>query len=195
MSRRVTVKDLREEARNRLKECRGGKQMSKMNKTQLLQFLECIDDIELAREYREQEAARLAKRSKRVDDEVTINPGRKRRKAAAPRPPNASEAAAGAAAARARAGQTGAGHMPYRQFVQQNLPKYRARGMSNQDAMRAVAQEWRAHKQKGGGKVSDIANTIATGTAIAGAVQPELAPILEPAAAIAKGVGWVADLF
>ena len=42
--------------------------------------------------------------------------------------------------------------------------------------------------------MSDIANTIATGTAIAGAVQPELAPILEPAAAIAKGVGWVADL-
>ena len=48
MSRRVTVKDLREEARNRLKDCRGGRQLSKMNKTQLLEFLECIDDIELA---------------------------------------------------------------------------------------------------------------------------------------------------
>ena len=43
--------------------------------------------------------------------------------------------------------------------------------------------------------MSDIANTIAAGTALAGAVQPELAPILEPAAAVAKGVGWVADLF
>ena len=56
------MKDLREEARNRLKDCRGGRQLSKMNKTQLLQFLECIDDIELAREYRAQEAARIAKR-------------------------------------------------------------------------------------------------------------------------------------
>ena len=27
------------------------------------------------------------------------------------------------------------------------------------------------------------------------AVQPELAPILEPAAAVAKGVGWAAKLF
>ena len=56
------MKDLREEARNRLKDCRGGRQLSKMNKTQLLQFLECIDDIELAREYRAQEAERLSKR-------------------------------------------------------------------------------------------------------------------------------------
>eukprot|EP01043_Picozoa_sp_COSAG02_P125801 COSAG02_NODE_62994_length_264_cov_0.878788_1_plen_61_part_10 len=37
-----------------LKDCRGGRQLSKMNKTQLLEFLECIDDIELAQEYRAQ---------------------------------------------------------------------------------------------------------------------------------------------
>ena len=40
-----------------------------------------------------------------------------------------------------------------------------------------------------------IANKVAAGTALAGAVQPELAPILEPAAAVAKGVGWAAKLF
>ena len=203
MSRRVTVKDLREEARNRLKDCRGGRQLSKMNKTQLLQFLECIDDIELAREYRAQEAERIAKRQTKrkprrkqpganrtepedfypvamqdelEGDEVEISSRKppRRKKAAQP---------------------TGGGHVTYRQFVQQNLPKHRARGHSNQDAMRAVAQEWRAHKQRGGGKVSDIANTIAAGTAVAGAVQPELAAILEPVADVAKGVGWAADLF
>jgi hypothetical protein len=64
--------------------------------------------------------------------------------------------------------------------------------------MREVAKKWRSHKQKGGGLADDIANTadtVAAGTAIAGAVQPELAPFLEPAAAIAKGVGWAAKLF
>ncbi len=203
MSRRVTVKDLREEARGRLRDCRDGRQLSKMNKTQLLDFLECIDDIELAREYRAQEAARVAKRqAKRPprrkqpganrpepedfypvvsmdeldDDELEISSRKRPRRKKAAEP-------------------TGGGHVTYRQFVQQNLPKHRAKGHSNQDAMRAVAKEWRAHKQRGGGRVSDIANTIATGTALAGAVQPEFAPILEPAAAVAKGVGWIADLF
>jgi hypothetical protein len=174
-----------------------------MNKTQLLQFLECIDDIELAREYRAQEAERIAKRQTKrkprrkqpganrtepddfyptvsqdelEGDEVEISSRKPPRRKKATEP-------------------TGGGHVTYRQFVQQNLPKHRARGHSNQDAMRAVAQEWRTHKQRGGGKVSDIANTIAAGTAVAGAVQPELAAILEPVAAVAKGVGWAADLF
>ena len=83
-------------------------------------------------------------------------------------------------------------------YQQKHLPEARASGLSNTDAMREVAKKWRAHKQKGGGLADDIAttaDTVAAGTAIAGAVQPELAPILEPAAAIAKGVGWAAKLF
>ena len=203
MSRRVTVKDLREEARNRLKDCRGGRQLSKMNKTQLLQFLECIDDIELAQEYRAQEAERLTKRQ-------TKRKGRRKQPGANRTEPedfypvamqdelegDEVEISSRKPPRRKKAAQpTGGGHTTYRQFVQQNLPKHRAKGHSNQDAMRAVAQEWRAHKQKGGNAVSDAANAIAAGTAIGGLVQPELAPILEPAAAVAKGVGWVADLF
>ena len=203
MSRRVTVKDLREEARNRLKDCRGGRQLSKMNKTQLLEFLECIDDIELAQEYRAQEAERLTKRQ-------TKRKGRRKQPGANRTEPedfypvamqdelegDEVEISSRKPPRRKKAAQpTGGGHTTYRQFVQQNLPKHRAKGHSNQDAMRAVAQEWRAHKQKGGNAVSDAANAIAAGTAIGGLVQPELAPILEPAAAVAKGVGWVADLF
>ena len=250
---RITVKDLRAEAKSRLSDCRGGKQLSKLNKTELLDFLECINDIELAREYRTQEAARIAKRTKRVDEEVSINP-RGRRRAAAPRPPTASQAATGAAAARARArpsapapsaaaapkkkrrkiynpsfdgeaptdggfqlhtdrtgrsyaaergtrksGPSGGGAGTYRQFVQEMLPRHRAKGMSNQDAMRAVAKDWRAHKQGGGGHRADsvarVADAIASSSAAAGLAQPELAAILEPAAAMAKGVGWAAKLF
>ena len=76
---RITVKDLRAEAKSRLSDCRGGKQLSKLNKTELLDFLECINDIELAREYRTQEAARIAKKTRRVDEEVSINPRGRRR--------------------------------------------------------------------------------------------------------------------
>jgi hypothetical protein len=174
-----------------------------MNKTQLLDFLECIDDIELAREYRAQEAARVAKR------QAKRQPRRKQPGANRPEPEDfyptvmqdeldgdEIEISSRKRPRRKKAAEpTGGGHVTYRQFVQQNLPKHRAKGHSNQDAMRAVAQEWRAHKQKGGGKVSDVANTIAAGTTLAGAVQPEFAPILEPVATMAKGVGWVVDLF
>ena len=93
---------------------------------------------------------------------------------------------------------SGGGHVTYREFVRQTLPRYRAQGHSNQDAMRAVARDWQRHKQSGAGladDISSIANKVAAGTALAGAVQPELAPILEPAAAVAKGVGWAAKLF
>ena len=43
--------------------------------------------------------------------------------------------------------------------------------------------------------IANTADTVAAGTAIAGAVQPELAAILEPAAAIAKDVGCAAKLW
>ena len=40
---RVTVKELRAEARRRVLECGNGKTISRMNKRELLQFLSCID--------------------------------------------------------------------------------------------------------------------------------------------------------
>ena len=40
---RVTVKDLRAEARRRLLKCGNGKTISRMNKRELLEFLSCID--------------------------------------------------------------------------------------------------------------------------------------------------------
>jgi hypothetical protein len=224
MSGRITMKELRAEAKQRLSDCRGGKPLSKLRRDELLHFLECIDDIELASQYRTQEAERAARgraaRSKRkqwkpgtrrkepedyypvvLQDEIEDDDSTfvtRRRK-----PPSAAGAARGAAAARARArarasGPSGGGHVTYREFVRQTLPKYRAQGHSNQDAMRAVARDWQRHKQSGAGladDVSSIANKVAVGTALAGAVQPELAPILEPAAAVAKGVGWAAKLF
>ena len=58
MAPRVTVQDLRNEARARLKECSGGKTIGRMNKKQVLQLLDCFDDIALAREYRQQEEER-----------------------------------------------------------------------------------------------------------------------------------------
>jgi hypothetical protein len=71
--------------------------------------------------------------------------------------------------------------------------------MSNQDAMRAVATDWRAHKQEDGGHHADsiarVADAIASSSVAVGLAQPELAAILEPAAAMAKGVGWAAKLF
>jgi hypothetical protein len=220
MSGRITMKELRAEAKQRLSDCRGGKPLSKLRRDELLHFLECIDDIELASQYRTQEAERAARgraaRAKRTQwrpgtrrqepedyypvvsqDELEDDDSKfvtRRRK-----PPSAAQAARGAATARARApGPSGGGHVTYREFVRQTLPRYRAQGHSNQDAMRAVARDWQRHKQTGAGladDVSSIANKVAAGTALAGAVQPELAPILEPAAAVAKGVGWAAKLF
>ena len=48
---RVTVSDLRNEARRKLKECSGGKTISRMNRTELIRFLQCIDDRALADTY------------------------------------------------------------------------------------------------------------------------------------------------
>ena len=90
--------------------------------------------------------------------------------------------------------------------------------MNSQEAMKAVGAAWRKHKgqrgsglvpagqrgmglvqagdQGGEGFMDELSKwsgragaAIATaGAAIAGAVQPELAPVLEPAAAAAKGI-------
>ena len=56
---------------------------------------------------------------------------------------------------------SGGGHVTYREFVRQTLPKHRAQGHSNQDAMRAVARDWQRHKQSGAGLADDV-SSIAT---------------------------------
>ena len=82
--------------------------------------------------------------------------------------------------------------------------------------MRAVGAAWRKHKTSGSGlqqagtgltqagdqegdgfadELSKWSGRAATGAAIAGAVQPELAPILEPAAGVAKGISYISSLF
>ena len=207
---RVTVSDLRNEARRKLKECSGGKTISRMNRTELIRFLQCIDDRALADTYEQQEADRQYERaqtvpagffserkprrtSQKVDDQVTITKRRKK--------------TSGSGHC-----MQGSGHMTYRQFIQGALPELRAKGMSSQDAMRAAAKLWKRHKTSGNGlepagaglepvgtgiarDISKWTGRAATGAAIAGAVQPEFAPILEPAAAAAKGVSFISGLF
>ena len=214
MAPRVTVQDLRNEARARLRECSGGKTISRMNKKQVLKFLDCIEDIELAAEYRKQEDQRAVDRAstipaglfserrprrkkQQVDDEVTV--------ARRPRRRAATTSGSG------HCSMKGSGHSTYREFVRAELPKHRANGLSSQEAMRAVGAAWRKHKTSGSGlqqagtgltqagdqegdgfadELSKWSGRAATGAAIAGAVQPELAPILEPAAGVAKGISY-----
>jgi hypothetical protein len=44
-------------------------------------------------------------------------------------------------------------------------------------------------------ELSKWSGRAATGAAIAGAIQPEFAPVLEPAAAAAKGISYISGLF
>ena len=214
---RVTVSDLRNEARRKLKECSGGKTISRMNRTELIRFLQCIDDRALADTYEQQEANRQYDRaqtvpagffserkprrtSQKVDDQVTITKRRKK--------------TSGSGHC-----MMGSGHMTYREFVAGALPELRAKGMSSQDAMRGAAKLWKRHKTGGSGleptgsglkpagaglepagtgiarDISKWTGRAATGAAFAGALQPEFAPILEPAAAAAKGVSLISGLF
>ena len=65
---RVTVSDLRNEARRKLNECSGGKTISRMNRTELIRFLQCIDDRALADTYEQQEANRQYERAQTRSD-------------------------------------------------------------------------------------------------------------------------------
>ena len=216
---RVTVSDLRNEARRKLNECSGGKTISRMNRTELIRFLQCIDDRALADTYEQQEANRQYERAQtvptgffserkkprrqRVDDQVTIN-----------RRPRKNTSGSGHCMA-----GSGVGGMTYREFIQGALPELRTKGMSSQDAMRAAAKLWKRYKTGGSGleptgsglkpagaglepagtgiarDISKWTGRAATGAALAGALQPEFAPILEPAAAAAKGVSFISGLF
>ena len=210
---RVTVADLRNEARRKLKECGGGKTISRMNRTELIRFLQCIDDRALADAYEQQQADRdyeraqtvpagffseqkPRRRKQRVDDQVTLTRRRKK--------------TSGSGHC-----MTGAGHMTYRQFIQGALPELRAKGMSSQDAMRAAAALWKRHKMKGGGlrpagaglepagdvdgggTAADIAKYSDYTAKALGAASfiPGVGEVAAPAAAAAKGVSFLSSLF
>ena len=210
---RVTVADLRNEARRKLKECGGGKTISRMNRTELIRFLQCIDDRALADTYEQQQADRdyeraqtvpagffseqkPRRRKQRVDDQVTLTRRRKKTSGSG----NC---------------MTGAGHMTYRQFIQGALPELRAKGMSSQDAMRAAAALWKRHKMKGGalrpagaglnpagdvdggGTAADIAKYSDYTAKALGAASfiPGVGEVAAPAAAAAKGVSFLSSLF
>jgi hypothetical protein len=210
---RVTVADLRNEARRKLKECGGGKTISRMNRTELIRFLQCIDDRALADTYEQQQADRDYERAQtvpagffseqkprrkkqKVDDQVTLTRRRKK--------------TSGSGHC-----MTGAGHMTYRQFIQGALPELRAKGMSSQDAMRAAAALWKRHKMKGGGlkpagaglepagdvdgggTAADIAKYSDYTAKALGAASfiPGVGEVAAPAAAAAKGVSFISSLF
>ena len=105
----------------------------------------------------------------------------------------------------------------YREFVKAMLPHVRAKGLAPQAAMQTVAMMWRKHKGKRGAgltlsgsglaltgtqqgigfasSLSSGAKGTAAALGLAGMVQPEFAPILEPAAGLSAGIGYIADLF
>ena len=242
MAPRVTVKDLRAEARRRLLHCGNGKTISRMNKGELLSFMSCIchpdsDRYEavaatqsqpsLAGMYKEPKGPRTKKRKGKsmpsnympVREEPedlsgfsfsTSGPkGPKKRKGKRkPVPIDSDEEE-----------DLGGAGLPtnYRDFVRAMLPHVRAKGLAPQAAMKTVAMMWRKHKaqhgsglvlsgnglnltgaQSGMGAASTISSTAKGAAAtlgLAGLAQPELAPILEPAAAASAGVGYIADLF
>ena len=206
---RVTVSDLRNEARRKLKECGGGKTISRMNRTELIRFLQCIDDRALADTYEQQQADREYERAQtvpagffserkkprrqRVDDQVTIN-RRSRKKTSG-----------------SGHCMTGTGHISYREFIQAALPELRAKGMSSQDAMRAAAKLWKRHKMGGSGlkpagaglepagagtakDISDYADITSKALGAASFI-PGVGEIAAPAAAAAKGVSFISSLF
>ena len=136
---RVTVKDLRAEARRRLLKCGNGKTISRMNKRELLEFLSCIhhpdadnlggDDLgaSVAGMFREPKAPRPKKRKGKMP------------KAYVPvseEPDDLSDVSF-----------TGRG-IPdtYKAFVKAMLPHVRAKGLGPQAAMKTVAMMWRKHK-------------------------------------------------
>ncbi len=214
---RVTVKDLRAEAKRRLLKCGNGKTISRMNKRELLEFLSCIDHpnadsfglggddlgASVAGMFREPKARKP--RRKKTNERMP--------RAYAPvseEPDDVSDVLF-----------TGRG-IPtnYRGFVQAMLPHVRARGLAPQAAMKTVAMMWHKHKgQRGAGlsmagnglslagaqrgmgaasTVSDVAGGIsgALGAAglAAGATGIGLAatPFLEVGAAAAGGVATAA---
>ena len=214
MAPKVTVKELRAEARRRLLHCGNGKTISRMNKNELLSFMSCIDHPDNDR-YQSAAATQRQPSLARMFAEPRAPKAKKRR--GRPMPSDYSPVSEEPDDLSDISLQSGRG-VPntYRAFVKAMLPRAQ-REHDGPNAMRAVAKMWQQHKQQrgrglspagavsgrgltlaGGGAASNISSG-AKGTAaalgLAGLAQPEFAPILEPAAAVSAGVGYIADLF
>ena len=146
---RVTVKDLRAEARRRLLHCGNGKSISRMNKQELFTFLDCIagsKNVHVSGSIQDK-ARRDTATSEQVSVGNLFSKPRKKRKRV-PRKFNPIEDDSDE-----EEGLGGAG-LPtnYREFVKHMLPHVRAKGLGPQAAMKTVAMMWRKHKgQKGSG--------------------------------------------
>jgi hypothetical protein len=149
---RVTVKDLRAEARRRLLDCGNGKTISRMNKKELIMFLDCIagsKNVHVSGSV--QDKARL----QTVTDEQVM-PGNlfaqpRRKKKRVPRKSNPIQVESDEDD---EPGALGGAGLPstYREFVKHMLPHVRAKGLAPQAAMKTVAMMWRKHKgQRGSG--------------------------------------------
>jgi len=214
MAPKVTVKELRAEARRRLLHCGNGKTISRMNTSELLSFMSCIDHPDNDR-YQRAAATQRQPSLARMFAEPRAPKAKKRR--GRPMPSDYSPVSEEPDDLSDISLQSGRG-LPntYRAFVKAMLPRAQ-REHDGPNAMRAVAKMWQQHKQQrgrglspagavsgrgltlaGGGTASNISSG-AKGTAaalgLAGLAQPEFAPILEPAAAVSAGVGYIADLF
>jgi hypothetical protein len=207
MAPRMTVKDLRAEARRRLLHCGNGKSISRMNKQELIAFLDCIEGSKNVYASR---VADKARRDTATTEQVSVGnlfsaPRRKKKRVPRARNPIESDS-------EDEDGPLGGAGLPstYREFVKAMLPHVRAKGLAPQAAMKTVAMMWRKHKgQRGNGlelagtqqgmgfasSLSSGAKGTAAALGLAGLVQPEFAPILEPAAGVSAGIGYIADLF
>jgi hypothetical protein len=211
---RVTVKDLRAEARRRLLMCSNGKSISRMNKSELITFLDCIQG---SKNVQRNPVAKKARVQQATDQQVTVGNlfserKQRKKKKRVPRAYNPIDDDSDEE-------NLGGAGLPtnYRDFVREMLPHVRAKGLAPQAAMKTVAMLWRKHKaqhgsglvlsgnglsltgaQSGMGAASTISSSAKGAAAtlgLAGLAQPEFAPILEPAAAASAGVGYIADLF
>ena len=210
----MTVKDLRAEARRRLLYCGNGKTIWRMNKRELIAFLDCIEGSKNVHASR---VADKARRDTATTEQVSVGnlfSAPRRRKKRVPRAVNPIESDSDD-----EDGPLGGAGLPstYREFVKAMLPHVRAKGLAPQAAMKTVAMMWRKHKgQRGSGlelagnglaltgtqqgmgfasSLSSGAKGTAAALGLAGLAQPELAPILEPAAGVSAGIGYIADLF
>ena len=214
MAPRMTVKDLRAEARRRLLMCGNGKSISRMNKRELITFLDCIHG---SMNVKANPIADKARRDTATTEQVSVGnlfsaPRRKKKRVPRARNPIESDSDD-------EDGPLGGAGLPstYREFVKAMLPHVRAKGLAPQAAMKTVAMMWRKHQgQRGAGLTLSGSGLALTGTqqgmgfasslssgakgtaaalGLAGMAQPEFAPILEPAAGLSAGIGYIADLF
>jgi hypothetical protein len=185
-----------------------------MTKRELIAFLDCIEGSKNVHASR---VADKARRDTATTEQVSVGnlfSAPRRKKKRVPRKANPIESDSDD-----EDGPLGGAGLPstYREFVKAMLPHVRAKGLAPQAAMKTVAMMWRKHKGQRGSGLELAGNGLAlTGTqqgmgfasslsagakgtaaalGLAGLAHPELAPILEPAAGVSAGVGYIADLF